>query len=148
MLFQRGSCAHVAEAAKLSRVEWADEELVSMDEKAREVAETTEADVVVSDTALAVLLSLPHAYLRDVFVPFVVEEKPGDSSMRVIIDDQVVPPHSATPHMLNEMYYAQSARSDLTDPTCKLSLSESQTPSNATYTQWELNGQRLVIRYT
>ncbi|KAJ2500969.1 hypothetical protein GGH96_002286 [Coemansia sp. RSA 1972] len=150
MLYQRGSCAHVADAAKLSRVEWTNEELVSMDGKAREVAETTQADVVVSDTALAVLLSLPQAHLRDVFVPFVVEEKNGaNAGMRVIIDDQVVPPRSATPRVLNEAYYAQAARSDLVDPTHRLDLSESdQDASNATYTQWELNGQRLVIRYT
>ncbi|KAJ1856041.1 hypothetical protein GGH12_000698 [Coemansia sp. RSA 1822] len=150
MLFQRGSCAHVADAPRLSRVEWADEELVSQDEKAKQVAETTEADVVVSDTALAVLLALPQAHMRDVFVPFVVEEKNGENrGMRVIIDDQVVPPRSATPRVLNEMYYAQAARSDLVDPAHKLDLSEpSSEPGNATYTQWELNGQRLVIRYT
>ncbi|KAJ1838523.1 hypothetical protein LPJ70_005424 [Coemansia sp. RSA 2708] len=127
------------------------------------VAIKANADVVLTDTALAALLSLPQSYMRDVIVPFTVRE--GARPM-VVVDELVVPTHAATPRVLNEMYYSAAVRSELVDasrtldlakpaeatnPESTISSPEEPKPesnlANATYTLWELGGQRIVVRY-
>ncbi|KAJ2363867.1 hypothetical protein H4S01_004073 [Coemansia sp. RSA 2610] len=142
---------------------WADGPLLSQDTEAMAVAIKANADVVLTDTALAALLSLPQSYMRDVIVPFTVRE--GARPM-VVVDELVVPTHAATPRVLNEMYYSAAVRSELVDasrtldlakpaeatnPESTISSPEEPKPesnlANATYTLWELGGQRIVVRY-
>ncbi|KAJ1752792.1 hypothetical protein LPJ79_000928 [Coemansia sp. RSA 1821] len=153
MLFQRGSCGHVVAAGEKLGAEsdaWAGEAnelLLSYDTKAAQVAEQAAADVVVSDTTLAALLTLPQSFARDVVVPFTV----SDGARRVVtIDDIVEPASSATPRRLNELFYTQAARRHLKDSSRALQLGANEGHGdleNATYTLWDLGGLRVVVRY-
>ncbi|KAJ2303827.1 hypothetical protein IWW55_002723 [Coemansia sp. RSA 2706] len=166
-LFQRGMCGHILDTTQRTQLSapdaWADGPLLSQDTEAMAVAIKANADVVLTDTALAALLSLPQSYMRDVIVPFTVRE--GARPM-VVVDELVVPTHAATPRVLNEMYYSAAVRSELVDasrtldlakpaeatnPESTISSPEEPKPesnlANATYTLWELGGQRIVVRY-
>ncbi|KAJ2452464.1 hypothetical protein EV183_002911 [Coemansia sp. RSA 2336] len=153
MLFQRGSCGHVVAAGEKLGAEsdaWAGEAndmLLSYDTKAAQVAEQAAADVVISDTTLAALLTLPQSFARDVVVPFTV----SDGARRVVtIDDIVELASSATPRRLNELFYTQAARRHLKDSSRALQLGANDghgDMENATYTLWDLGGLRVVVRY-
>ncbi|KAJ2851008.1 hypothetical protein IWW36_001435 [Coemansia brasiliensis] len=153
MLFQRGSCGHVVAAGEKLGAEsdvWAgetNEMLLSYDTKAAQVAEQAAADVVISDTTLAALLTLPQSFARDVAVPFTVT----NGSRRIVtIDDIVEPASSATPRRLNELFYTQAARRHLKDSSRALQLGVGGSNGdleNATYTLWDLGGLRVVVRY-
>ncbi|KAJ1813450.1 hypothetical protein LPJ75_003183 [Coemansia sp. RSA 2598] len=162
-LLQRGTCYGVREKVSEQALSdpWAgsrqavcERPVMTRDPHVRQLALQTQADVALSDSALAALLTLQKMHMHDVLLPVEVVAN-GDRRL-VIVDRPLVVGRSATPRKLRQLVFDAAVRQQMVDrsgenrlalgPGDQQSQQSQLEEPDASYTLWEFGDTRLLVR--